>query len=666
LLDLLPLPNGPEISPGLAEYSVNAPRSSSVDSTSVRIDHAFGSSLQTFARFSRSPSLDLQQHPGVLALSRLSLSANRITTGLDAMLSPTVNNSLRLNHSAVTENSAIQTQGINLAQYTPQIALPAAADNTVEVLTLGLAIGGDDGVARQRQWNLTDTLSATRGSHLLQFGADFRSLAPSLSAAPYTVDSLYTDLNALASGSIYILSVNQRTPVSMRLSDVSIFAQDAWKISSRFTLSYGLHWEFNPAPNAGAALPLFASVNLNNSTIQATSNGSSLWKPGAGNFAPRLGAAFRLRPGLVFRTGAGVYYDLGFGTALETAISENTASFFDIQTNQNPALLNLTFAPTGPGLLAATKLASGFRTPLSIQWNATLEQEVARRAVVSVSYVGSADRRLLRKELLALPSLGYVDVFTNGGSASYEALQAQARSRFRQRLQGIASFSWAHSLDNSSQDEDLFSPAAAWAGSVDKGDSNFDIRLSFSAALTYDLPWFAHGWLHSGSRDWSLSGIYTARTGFPITVYGLNSYFPAGDETRPDLVTGQPLWIPAVNVPEGRMLNTAAFSMPSAFLPGTLGRNAIPGFGMSQLDLALQRQFSLSERWKAQVRLEAFNTLNHPNFGNPDAFLGDPTFGRPLTMLDQFLGAGGPSSGLAPVLQIGGPRSVQAAVRFRF
>jgi hypothetical protein len=87
---------------------------------------------------------------------------------------------------------------------------------------------------------------------------------------------------------------------------------------------------------------------------------------------------------------------------------------------------------------------------------------------------------------------------------------------------------------------------------------------------------------------------------------------------------------------------------------------------MSQLDLALQRQFTITERLKAQLRIETFNTFNHPNFGNPDTFLGDPGFGRPTTMLDQFLGAGGPASGLAPALQIGGPRSLQIAVRFRF
>lgn len=94
-------------------------------------------------------------------------------------------------------------------------------------------------------------------------------------------------------------------------------------------------------------------------------------------------------------------------------------------------------APTGPSLLAATKLASGFRTPISIQWNTTLEQEIAKLGVVSVSYLGSSDHSLLRNELLTLPGLGYVDVFTTRGDASYQALQTQARSHIHQRLDAI-------------------------------------------------------------------------------------------------------------------------------------------------------------------------------------------------------------------------------------
>jgi len=665
LLKALPLPNGPLISPGLAEYTVNAPRTSGVDSTSIRVDHTFGSSTQLFARFSRSPSGDNQDHPGALAESHLTLSAQRITVGLDSMLSAAINNSLRVNHSGVMEDSVIETPNINLAPYAPPLTPPAQTSYSLGILSLGLSIANDEATARQRQWNALDTLNIVRGRHLFQFGGDYRRLAPSVDATPNGIASLYEDLNALATGNITILTVSQRIPVAMQLANYSLFAEDGWKITPRFTLSYGLHWELNPAPAAGGGAPLFASVNLNNSTIQFAGQGTSLWHSGAGNFAPRIGAAFRLSPETVLRVGGGVYYDLGFGPALETAITQTSVNFNNVSVTSNPSMFNVTFSPNGPNLASASIIASGFRTPVSIQWNATLEHEVARRAVLSASYVGAVDQRLLRKDLLLFPNLGYIDVFTNQGRASYQALQTQARSRFHQRLQGIASFTWAHSIDNSSQDGDLFSPDAAFAGTTDRGSSSFDIRRSFSAALTYDLPSLS-GWMYRATRDWSLNGIFLARTGFPVTVYGLNSYFPPGEETRPNLIAGEPLWIPAANDPEGRALNRAAFAMPDAFVPGALGRNSIAGFGMAELDMSVQRQFALSERWKAQVRMEAFNALNHPNFGNPDGFLGDPTFGRPVSMLDQFLGAGGPSSGLAPALQIGGPRSVQLAVRFRF
>jgi hypothetical protein len=669
LLEVLPLPNGPEISPGLASYAVNAPRWSALDSTSARIDHTFSPSTQLFARFNRSPSEDNQDHPGALAESRLTMNAEGLTVGLDLMLSPSTNNTLRLNDSEVTNESVIETNGINLVQYAPAITPPNQTSYSLGVLSLGLVIANDEAKATQRQWNLVDTLNVMRGRHLFQLGADGRRLSPSLTAMPYGVASFYSDLNALAAGDIALLTVSQRNPVAMRLSDYSLFAGDAWKVSTRFTLTYGLHWELNPAPAANNGAPLFASVNLNDSIVQFAAKGSSLWRTGAGNFAPRVGGALRLRPRTVLRAGAGVYYDLGFGPALETAITQVSDSFSNVSVNANPAVVKPVFNATGPNLSSASAIVSGFRTPVSIQWNTTLEQEIANRAVLSASYVGSADRRLLRKDLVLFPDLGYAGVFTNQGQASYQALQVQARSRFHEPVQGIASFTWAHSIDNSSQDGDLFSPDAAWGGTVDKGNSAFDIRLAFSAAVTYELPGFSkreRSWLLGWMHDWSLSGTFLARTGFPITVYGLDSYFPSGEETRPDLIAGQPIWIPAANVPGGRILNRDAFVLPNEFVPGTLGRNSIAGPGMSQLDLAIQRQFTLSERWKAQFRIETFNTLNHPNFGNPDAFLGDPTFGQSVTMLDQFLGLGGPSSGLAPALQIGGPRSVQLAVRFRF
>ena len=93
---------------------------------------------------------------------------------------------------------------------------------------------------------------------------------------------------------------------------------------------------------------------------------------------------------------------------------------------------------------------------------------------------------------------------------------------------------------------------------------------------------------------------------------------------------------------------------------------AINGFGMWQLDLSLHREFRLAERRALELRVEAFNALNHPNFADPVRYLNSPYFGQSTAMLNLMLGTGSPGSGLAPMLQTGGPRSVEAIVRLRF
>ena len=135
---------------------------------------------------------------------------------------------------------------------------------------------------------------------------------------------------------------------------------------------------------------------------------------------------------------------------------------------------------------------------------------------------------------------------------------------------------------------------------------------------------------------------------------------------RPDRVLDQPLWLDDASVPAGKRLNRAAFQAAKAGTQGTLGRNAIPGLAMAQVDLALRREFRWKERKVIQVRMEAFNLLNQPNFADPVKFLSSAVFGQSTSMLNLMLGTGSPGSGLSPLLQTGGPRSLQGTVRFRF
>ena len=135
---------------------------------------------------------------------------------------------------------------------------------------------------------------------------------------------------------------------------------------------------------------------------------------------------------------------------------------------------------------------------------------------------------------------------------------------------------------------------------------------------------------------------------------------------RPDLVSGVPLWIADPNVAGGKRINPAAFSVPATPRQGDLGRNALRGFGATQVDLTLRRQFKLHERLTLQARADFFNIFNHPNFGSPINYLSSPLFGQSTQMLGASLGSGGQSGGLNPLYQIGGPRSVQLALKLLF
>ena len=93
---------------------------------------------------------------------------------------------------------------------------------------------------------------------------------------------------------------------------------------------------------------------------------------------------------------------------------------------------------------------------------------------------------------------------------------------------------------------------------------------------------------------------------------------------------------------------------------------SITGFGMWQIDAALQRRFSFRDRLSLDLQLESFNLANQAAFSDPVRFLDSPFFGLSTSPLSLMLGAGSPRSGLAPVLQPGSPRSLQFTVRFSF
>jgi hypothetical protein len=139
---------------------------------------------------------------------------------------------------------------------------------------------------------------------------------------------------------------------------------------------------------------------------------------------------------------------------------------------------------------------------------------------------------------------------------------------------------------------------------------------------------------------------------------------------RPDIVPGVPFYLHLSGAPGGKIINAAAFTTPMpTTAQGDLGRNALCGFGATEWNITLRRQFRFTERVSLQARGDFFNILNHLNFGSPITYLNATStrlFGYGTQILNNYLGSGGLNGGLNPLYQIGGPRSIQLALKLQF
>jgi len=304
-----------------------------------------------------------------------------------------------------------------------------------------------------------------------------------------------------------------------------------------------------------------------------------------------------------------------------------------------------------------------------MQWNIGLEQSLGSKRSLSVSYVGAVGRRLLRQELLNNPNSDFAQVFitTNKAASSYHALQLQFQRRLSRNLQSHLAYTWSHSIDNASNDSFAIPPTTISNSRFDRASSDFDVRHSFAGAITYSIPPPPLGaFVRRLLRNWSVDGILTARTAAPVDVFFIRDIGFGPFNLRPDVVPGVPLYLKDSLFPGGRAINREAFTVPQTARQGTLGRNALRGFPLRQLDLALRRRFALTERLNLQFRMDAFNLFNRPNFGDPVGDLHSGLFGRSTAMFGRSLGSNVGSVGLNSAYQSGGPRTIQMSLKLQF
>jgi Carboxypeptidase regulatory-like domain/TonB dependent receptor-like, beta-barrel len=697
LLNAFPQPTGgscPSCPDGTAAFAAGYSDPSSLDSYSGRVDYLLSRRLTLFGRYSDAPSSTVQRAGGRFqtAYSNLNHTEARtqtVTVGADGTITPHVINELRFNYSLSHGQSFLTLDNFAGAVAPPDSVLfpsPQSSSNGFlgffgDFNPFGLKYDvGKIADNRQHQINVTDGLSWVAGPHRMKFGVDYRRLNPEEGSLTYQLEYVFGSVASILANSVPEAFVASRTAdVQMVISNWSLYAQDTWGIAHNLTVTYGLRWDYNTAPSSPNGTPPF-TVNqvsdLKTATIAPV--GTPLWHPQKDDFVPRLGLAWQARPNLVLRAGAGIFYDLGYSDITNAMISFPYIQERIILGTSFPLSTSVAAPPpftTSPPAAVMSVVDPNHVLPRTYEWNAAIERSITNADVLTVTYLGAGGRKLMRKDIYIAPGpnfTGEFDLLSNHGTSNYDALQAQYRHRLSHGLQMLLSYTWSHSIDDVSSDAN-FQNVPLGQASFERGPSDYDIRHTFCGAVSYDIPGPGSGVLKQVFGNWSTDSIIYERSSPPVNVVtGLNPFAGsvlsgASSVQRPDVVPGVPLYLFPSTAPGGKVINQAAFTAPvPATAQGDLGRNALRGFGATQWDITVRRQFRFTERLGLQVRADFFNILNHPNFGSPINFLTSPQFGQSTQMLANYLGSGGQSGGLNPLYQIGGPRSIQLALKLQF
>jgi len=342
----------------------------------------------------------------------------------------------------------------------------------------------------------------------------------------------------------------------------------------------------------------------------------------------------------------------------------------------------MTVATQGPYSIFVTP--QSFHSPYTQNWNFNVQQRFAENFSLEVGYVGSKGTKLVRLTDLnepdgnfdppPNPNFATMDELAPIASSIYHALQTTVRIQNTHHFSGFASYTWAHAIDDASDGID-FVPQVAFPQdpgnlAAERGNSSFDTRQRFTAALNYDIPSFGSN-RHLGS-GWQLNTIISVQSGRPIPIVNSNDtsnrfYF----NQRPNVVPGVnptlPHWTPLSGY-----LNPLAFSQPADGTFGNLGRNAIYGPGYANLDFSVSKNTQITDRLGLQLRAEFFNVFNHPNFAQPDHNI-TPGFDSagalqcsPATCPQGQITQTPDVAQTNPGLGGGGPRVIQLGVKFLF
>lgn len=543
-------------------------------------------------------------------------------------------------------------------------------------------------LVRNQTVRAVDFVTWNAGKHNVRFGAEVRRVQDNTLTDPDARGTFtftgYTTSDFTASGAPvagtgfdfadFLLGLPQTTSERFGASSnylrswvYSGFAQDDWRASSRLTFNLGVRYEyFQPFTEKYGHLsdlaiaPNYATVGV---VTGLAPNGfpASLIRGAPKNLAPRLGVAYRpwTSHQFVVRAGFGIFYDGSIFNRLTSNLTNQPpfAQASTLLTSPSQVLTLENGFPVIASSVARNTYAvdPNFKAPYGESWNFSVEDQLVRDVILSVGYVGTKGTHL---DLLLAPTTAFAltgsgaaaaqkalafTYETSGADSIYNGLQVSLRRQFHNGFSVSGNYTYSKSIDDAS--------SVGGAGNIvaqnfldleaERGLSTFDMRHNFRLNYNYEFPFGDRKrYLNRGGvmarvlGNWQLSGYGTIQSGTPFTARllgnqanntGAGPFFA----NRPD-ATGQPVALQGSEPSTLAFFNTSAFALPASGEFGNAGRDTIIGPHNISFNSSLDRHIDINREKgvRADLRIEANNIFNTPNFSGLATVINATNFGR--------------------------------------
>ena len=567
--------------------------------------------------------------------------------------------------------------------------------------TVGKHILSAGGEARRQDEHLNQTIDPT-GLHIFAgvfTGCSTNCTTPTGTPAPPTpAGSGATPIADFMLGQITASEGFTEVFIPTAVSNYGgVFASDVFQLNSRLTLTYGLRWEmpggFTEKHNRNAVLLPQLANPLVLVSSPAYPSRSDLDAHRA-LFSPRAGFAFKATPETTLRGGYSLVFlpqdtdftAAPFGSPINAA---TTFVAFGAQLSSPLGGSTTLIQPVGRAYNGTQFLGQSIAGripdqsfPYMYQWNAVVEQALSRSAVMQLGYVGARGLHLpvgqyglninqipdqyvglpaaqLSQSLRPYPEYQSVGAYSYyGGYNAYDSLQATLSKQFASGGTLLANYTWSKFMGNSEATTGFVESYTS--GAIQDNNNlhgeysllSFDTPHRLVVSYVVDLP-FGYGQRYLAAAkgvigylvsDWSVSGISSFASGFPLAISAvantLSNVYGAGT-IRPNYVAGCGKSVGGGIVAHAQaaspLLNQACFTQPGDTSFGNEPRvdSTVRAQGVDNWDFSLAKKTKLTERVNVQFRAELFNTFNRVQFGPPDTSSGTALFGVVSTQVNQ-------------------------------